>query len=338
MSLSSPVPPRATVPLAWVMVVGLAAAGLGIGATAAYYDLRPGPSTGNVQITDDLNRTVQVPYDPARVAVLAPSVMDPMFRLGLRSHVVAVGCGDQSQAGLLDDFSPDQVSLWGLTASMCVQDYPMSDEELLASGPQLVLAATIDDIQDLEAFSTTYHIPVVVLQASTLGGILWDDELLGEIFGVGAGAAALNAELSGVLNHCQNVTNGLTDNGTLLPTVLLTYDLSSGNGYWTFGPSSFGESLIEFAGGQSISANTSYSYPVLSGEQVLADQPAVIIYGTGYGLNLSYYEGGQFWSDFNAVKDGNATGLNSNLFTEADPTMILNGLPALLAILHPPAP
>ncbi len=334
-----PAAPHASVPLAWVLVVGLVAAAVGVGATAAYFDLRPSSTAGDVTVVDDADRTVSVPLDPSRVAVLAPSIVDPLYRLGLRSHIVAVGCADQTLAGLEEDFSPDQVALWNLTASMCVADYPISTEELLTFNPQLVLAATIDDLADLETFSTTYHIPLLVLQAPSLSGILVDDSILGTVFGVTAKANTLNGELTAELNAAINVSNDVLDANTSFPSVLLTYGLSdSSDGYYSFGPGTFGESLLEFASGASISANSSFEYPVLSAEQVLEDNPQVIIYGTGFGYNLSYYEGGEFWSDFSAVENHQAFGLDSNLITEADPTMILEGLPAILAILYPTPP
>ncbi len=290
-------------------------------------------------MTDDLSRTVTVPFDPSRVAVLAPSIVDPLFRLGLRSHIVAVGCADQTESGLGEDFSPSQIALWTLTPSLCVADYPISSEELLADNPQLVLAATIDDISDLETFSLTYHIPLLVLQAPSLSGILVDNSVLGTVFGVTAAANALNGQLTQELNVGLNVSNGLLYNNTSFPSVLLTYGLADGSdGYYTFGPGTFGESLLEFASATSISANSSFAYPVLSAEQVLEDSPQVVIYGTGFGYNLTYYEGGEFWSDFPAVENHEAFALDANLITEADPTMILQGLPALLGILHPPSP
>ncbi len=307
-------------------------AAVAVGATGAYFELRPGSSTpGTVHVTDDLGRSVTVPYNPSRVVVLGPNIMDSIYRLGLRSHVTGVDCYAADLGGLSADYSPDQIALWNLSSSMCVEIGPTFNfEDLLNATPQLVLAATIVSTADVEQITAQYGIPVVVLQASSLGGIQVDLNILAQIFPVSSAAAALNAQLAAELYNASQVVN----NAPSFPLVLVTYDADS-NGYWTFGPGTFGESLIEAAGATSISANSTFAYPELSPEQVLSANPQWIIYGTGFGLNLSYYAAGPLWSSFPAVIAGNITGLDSNWLTEADPTMILQGLPALIAIFHP---
>jgi iron complex transport system substrate-binding protein len=337
-----PAPARGTVSLTLFAVAVLLVAGAAVAATAGYYVFHPASGSSSptdssgrtIRVTDDLGRTVTVPVDPARVAVLSPSIMDLLFRLGLRSHVIGVDCYAPALGGLADDYSPDQIALWNLSPSMCVQVGPSFDPETLVNvTPQLVLASTIVSVAAVEEITATLGIPVVMLQPPTLSGILVDATLVGEIFGVSAAAEALDGRLSEELYNATEIDQSLVS----FPTILVTYSVDS-NGYWTFGPSTFGESLIEIAGGASISANATIPYPELSPGQVLVADPDWIVYGVGFGLNESTYTGGPLWSDFPAVRDGNISGINSNWLTEPDPTMILDGIPALLAILHPPSP
>jgi iron complex transport system substrate-binding protein len=319
-----------------MFVIGLlVVGGVAVAATAAIYALQGSGSTGSLTLTDDLGRTVSVPRDPGRVVVLSPSIMDSMYRLGLRSHVVGVDCYAASFGGLSADYSPDQVALWNLSSSMCVQIGPTFDvESLLNDTPQLVLASTIVSVADVETISSTYHIPVVMLQPPTLSGIEIDLTTLGSIFGVSAAAAQLNNELQVGLAGAAAVQANLTNAGTPFPTVLVTYSTDQ-NGYWTFGPGTFGESLIELASATSISANSTLPYPELPGELVLSSNPTFLVYGTGFGLTESSYASAPFWSDLSATQDGKAVGMNSNWLTEPDPTMILDGLPALVTLFHP---
>ncbi|HTT26228.1 MAG TPA: ABC transporter substrate-binding protein [Thermoplasmata archaeon] len=333
-----------------MFVVGLLlVGGVGIAATAIYLELRPSTTPGSLTITDDLGRTEKIPSDPTRVALLGPSIMDSIYRLGLRSHVVAVDCyagfGNAS-AGLAEDYWADQVALWNLTPSMCIQTAPVfSFESLTNASPDLVLASTIVSVADVDEIQDTYHIPVVMLQPATLGGIEVDVSLLGKIFGAASAADALNAQLQTTFAEAQNITSNLTNSLAPLPTVLVTYypDPASGDepGYWTYGPGSFGESLIEASSGAGIGASADLPYPLLTGDQVLVADPSVIVYGTGPGLDLTNYQAAPDWSQFTAVKNGTAFGMNSNWLTEPDPTMVLEGLPELLHLLHPtlaPAP
>ncbi len=329
----SPPPAARTVPIAWFAVALLVVAGVAVAATAGYYALRPTSTPGSIALTDDLGRNVTVPYDPSRVVVLSPSIVDTMYRLGLRSHIVGVDCYAPALGGISEDYSPDQVALWGLNSSMCVEIGPTFDfESLLNQTPQLVLASTIVSVESVEQITTTYHIPVVMLQPPTVNGVLVDVSMIGRIFGVESQANALNAQLSTELASAANAVGSLES----FPTVLVTYDVDQ-NGYWTFGPDTFGQSLIELSGAANIAAaaNGTFAYPELSGEQVLAADPAYLVYATGYGLTESTYANAPFWHDLTAVNDGNLTGIDSNWITEPDPTMILSGLPALIAAFHP---
>ncbi|MFZ0891455.1 MAG: ABC transporter substrate-binding protein, partial [Thermoplasmata archaeon] len=222
-------PPRARTVSAAVFVVALlVVAGAAVTATALYYELTPSTTPGNLVVTDDLGRTVTVPTNPTRVVVLSPSIMDSMYRLGLRSHVVGIDCYAPSLGGLSDDYSPDQVALWNLSSSMCVQIAPTFDaEQLLNDSPQLVLASTIVSVADVETISVNFHIPVVMLQPPTLSGILVDVTLLGEIFNIPAKASALNVQLQMVLGEANGLQQNLTNNGSAFPTVLVTYSVDT---------------------------------------------------------------------------------------------------------------
>lgn len=326
--------------VAWIVVVALVCAGGAAGLTAAFYSISAtstasgcsgSPVGGNLTIVDDGGRCVTVPFDPARVAVLSPSIMDTVYRLGLRSHVVAVDCYATSFGGLYDDYSSDQIALWNLSPSMCVQVAPtFSLEDLANATPQVVLASTIISQVAVSEITSTLHIPVVVVQPSSIHGILTDVTLLGEVFGVASAATKLNSQLQSELSNATLVRT--TDLSR--PSALLTYDVDN-NGYWTFGAGTFGSSLVELAGGVSISASNPSPYPELPAETVLADNPSAVVCGVGFGLNLSYYQTAPGWSSLPAVENGAVFGINSNYLTEADPTMILSGLPALLAIFHP---
>ena len=338
----SPAPPsRRAVPLALFAVILLVVAGAAIAATAAYFELKPSAAPpGSLSVTDDYGRTVSVPSNPTRVVVLAPSITDSMVLLGLRDRIVGVDCGLAIDGGLATDYNSSQVAQWSLNSSMCIETYPVVNvDQILNATPQLVLTSTITSVSDVEELSTVYHLPVVLLQPSTIGGILVDVSLLGTIFGVQGAASSLNGQLQVVLGGAQNASTNFSSTFAPYPTVLLTYyaDPASGQspGYWTYGPGTFGQSLLELMAATSISANATLPYPELSGSQVLYANPGVVIYGTGFGVTLSTYQQGPDWSSLGAVGANAVYGVDSNFITEPDPTMVLQGVPILLNILHP---
>lgn len=355
MSLSAPPNPRPSpsrnVSLTWVIAVGLIAAGAAAAVTATYFDLRPAtakaPALGpnRTTVVDDLGRTVTVPVNATRVVVLAPSVMDLVFRLDLRERVVGIGCTVGIAGGMQNEYSPNQTALWNLSSSLCITDYPSLDTEGVALlEPQVVLASTLTSVTDVTTLTQTYRIPVVIVAPSTVEGIVGDVRLVAQMFPTAQPlATALEASLAQTLANATAFDNAVSDNGTEIPSVLLTYGFYDGE-YYTFGPGTFGQSIVDLAGGSSISAGLPLEYAGLNASSVLLDQPQVILYGTS--ANDPYLVAGQtpsvwassapYWGQLNGTK----IAVDVTLVTEPDPAMLL-ALPWFLHYLHPalvPAP
>ena len=334
--------PGRSVPLALFVIVLVVASGAAVAATAVYFELRPAPGVGAVKLTDDTGRTVQLPANPARVLSLSPSITDSLVRLGLRSHLVGVDCYARALGGLTADYTDAQIAAWNLSASMCIQTGPsFSIEDVLNATPDLVLVSTIVSLADVEEMSQTYHLPVVVLQPGSIGGIVVDIQLLGEIFPgddrLGPLVASLQQELAAAAALTANLSASAPPSGSAFPTVMFTY-WADASGYFTFGPGTFGDSLAGVVGASSISAGATLPYPDLSGSQVLNADPWGIVYAVGFGVNLTNYQAAPDWGSLSAVASGRLWPIDSTLLTEPGPTMILVGVPELIAVLHPGSP
>jgi iron complex transport system substrate-binding protein len=330
-------------------VAVLVTAGVGITGTAVYFDVRgtPGPTAGpnNVTVVDDLGRVVTAPLNASRLVVLAPSVMDVVYRLGLRDRVVGVGCTPSIEGGIENEYSPNQTTLWGLSNGLCVTDYPDLDtEEVAELDPGLVLASTITSATDIQTLVTTYRLPVVILAPSSLAGVVSDVALVARLYPSSAPVATtLEAALQQSLYNATSFDSNLSTYNDTIPSVFATYGFYTGT-YYTFGPGTFGQSLVELAGGSSISSGVPLEYYGINASVVLEDQPAVILFGTSWndnylvaGQNVSVWETtAPYWSDLNGTK----IPIDVTVLTEADPTMVL-ALPWFLHDLHPslyPAP
>lgn len=339
MTLNAPPVPRGrAVSVTILAIVLLVVAGVSIAATAAYFELARPPATasgpGSVTLVDDYGRSVSVPVDPHRVVAFGPNLVDSLVRLGLRSDLVGVDCSATTYGGLLGDYSANQTEIWNLTPSMCVQAFPSLDtEELLNESPDLIVATSVVSQSGLDEFSVTYGVPVVWLVPASLDGIVSDVRLLATIFPSSTLASPLESALETTLAAASAAAaNASAQPNATLPSVLLTYYVYPSAGYYTYGPGTFGDSLVVLAGGRNVAGGAGVPYPVLSGTDVLADNPAVIVYGTGpLGEPLSSYAQGPDWGSFNATK----VPLDVTLFTEADPTMILVGLADLTNALQP---
>ncbi len=186
--------------------------------------------TSNVAIVDDLGRPVTVPLDPQRIVVLAPSIMDIVYRLGLRSAVVGIGCDGTALGGIYNEYSPNQTALWSLSNASCVTDFPeLNTGDIALLGPQLVLASTLTSALAVQQLTEVYGLPVVVFAPSSLWGIVADVRTIAEIFPESLSAATqLESSLDEVLANATALDTKLATDHVALPSVLLTYYFDPG--------------------------------------------------------------------------------------------------------------
>jgi len=329
--------PAGTVSRTLLVVAILVTAGVAVSATAIAFDLQS--HSTRVTVVDDLGRQVDAPINSSRIVVLAPSVMDLVYRLGLRDRVVGIGCTVDEAGGMQDEYSPNQTALWGLSPSMCIADYPSLDTERVAFlDPQVVLASTITSDADVSTLVDAYGIPVVVLAPTTLGGIVGDVALLAQLFpGAASAATSLETLLERTIVNATNFDTNLSDDGAPIPSVFLTYGFYGGE-YYTFGPGTFGQSLVDLAGGDSLSAGLPLEYAGVNASVILLDEPQVILYGTSWNDpylvgNLTpavWASSAPYWSQLN----GSKIPIDVTLLTEPDASMVL-ALPWYLYYLHP---
>ncbi len=321
----SPARPRRRLPPLLVVGIAVALAAASLGYAFVSGDLFPS-SQGPLHVVDDYGRNVSVSAPPTRIVVLIASAMDIVYDLGLRPLVVGVDCAAGDVYG---DYTPGQVANWSLSSLPCVSALPFSKASVLALHPQLVVAGPGISVADLDELASA-GVPALGLNPSNLTGILHDVTLVGALTGRSSEASALDATLNASLAQDASALAAVSGR----PSVLLTYYADS-TGYYTFGPGSFGNSLIERAGGVSITANDSEANSgEVSGSYVLEADPSIILAGTGFGIGVANYTVGPYWNELSAVKDGQVFGVAATLLTEPGPSMIL-GIPQLLADLHP---
>lgn len=338
MSLNPTPPTSGTVSKTLLVVAVLVTAGVAAAGSAIAFDLLPRHG-GQVTVIDDLDRQVDAPLNAARLVVLAPSVMDLVYRLGLGDRVVGVGCTLGEVGGMENEYSPNQSALWGLSPSMCITDFPSLDTERVAAlQPGLVLATTLTSEKQVNQLTDVYGLPVVMLAPTSLGGIVNDVAIMSTLFPVAADAAlALESALGAALLNATSFDTTLSSDAVPIPTTFLTYGFYDGQ-YNTFGHGTFGESLIDVAGGDSLSAGLPLAYEEINATAILADQPQVILYGTSWNdpylvLNQTpsvWATSAPYWSQLN----GSKIAIDVTIVTEPDPTMVL-ALPWFLYYLHP---
>lgn len=262
---------------------------------------------------DDTGRDVVINGYPERIVSIAPTPTEILFAVGAGSLVVGV-----------DGYSDYPAATQNITK---VGDYELNIEQIVALDPDLILSSDLVPEADL-AMLESNGIPYMIIADKTISDVFASIKLVGDVTGHSVDAARLVASLKARMAAVTDLT--LAPNVTS-PKVYIEY-----YPYWTFGPGSFGNDLIELAGGTNIATNKTNEYVEITNEFVVSQNPDFIIYTTGTYMinNETEIVGRQEWNTTNAVKNMDVYPLDDNLISRYGPR-IIDGLEQLAAIIHP---
>ena len=273
--------------------------------------------------TDDLGREVTV-SGVQRIVSLAPNLTELAFAAGAGSKVVAVGRSD--------DFPPAVDSL------PHVGVLPVDVEAIVAQQPDLVVATTqVNSPRDADAF-TAVDLPAYYFSFPTLQSVFDGIRRMGELAGTGAAArdsaAALDARFSQLVSRTDSVLASLTPNqpdSTARPTVLV---LAGSDVLYSFGNGSYVHTMVEAAGGSSITQSIDNAAPTLSEEFVLDARPDVIVgaFGSDNPARMLLKNHPSF-DLLPAIKNGRVFSIDSDLLFRPGPRLV-EGTEQLSTFLH----
>jgi len=263
---------------------------------------------------DDLGRKLYLAKFPKRIISLAPSITEILFALGLNEEIVGVTefCDFPPQALEKPKVGYSQPNL----------------ESIVALQPDLLLAPKsfirVDLLKKLEQLK----IPTFVLEPHTVEDIMVHIQMLGRMVGRSQEgneeAAALRKQVSFLSQELEG-----------LPRPTMLYVLNS-EPLITVGPGSFIHHLIELAGGRNAAEEARTSYPRLTMEEVLRQNPEYLVFPVGRfeGIPQSEQDSWKRWDTLNAVKHDRLFQVQSDLLNRPGPR-IIEGLKQLVNILHP---
>jgi iron complex transport system substrate-binding protein len=265
---------------------------------------------------DDLSRKVYLAKAPARVLSLAPSITEILFAIGLADRIVGVTefCDYPPEARAKPKVGYAQPNL----------------ESLVAFQPDLVLSPRDFMRADLISKLEQLKIPVFILEAKTIEDIASHIQLLGRMLGASDAADQVAMDLRRRLAALKARTEPLRK-----PRVL--YVLNS-QPLITVGPGSFVHHVIVSAGGTNVAEHAASDYPRLSMEEVIKQDPEVILFPVGSleGISTSEQQTWRRWSTLSAVKREQFHQIPSDLLNRPGPR-IVEGMEKLARILHPDA-
>lgn len=277
----------------------------------------PTPSLYPMTVTDMAGREVTVPAEPQRIVSLAPSITEILYALGLGDRVGGVTeyCNYPPEA-------TEKPKVGGFS--------DVNMEKLLEVQPDLVIAASIHIAQvvpELEKLG----LPVLVVDAHDFPGVLESIRLVGKVTGAEEAAEALTAQMQERADKIAQAVQGR-------PRPRVYWELDST--FWTAGPGSFIQDLIERAGGENIAANAEAAWVQLSAEAIIAADPEVIFLADHpWGESAETVKARPGWEKISAVVNGRIVELTQeqgDIVSRPGPRVV-DALELIARALHPDA-
>jgi len=274
----------------------------------------------SITLTDDLNRTVTLARPARSVVSLAPANTEILFAIGAGAQVVG---RDETS-----DYPAEALSV------PTIGGYSgFNLEAIVALHPDLVLAQgggfnSPELIASLENLGlTVYAVP----DPATFEEMYANLETVGTLTGHKSEAAALVESLKGRVAAVDHKIMPLSST----PTVYYELDATDPTKPYTAGPGSFVDLLITRAGGINIGAKLQGEWPQISLEQLVVDNPAIIILGdSAYGETPEKVAQRPGWSALTAAQTGQVFPFDDNLVSRPGPRLV-DGLEAMAKLLHP---
>jgi cobalamin transport system substrate-binding protein len=206
-----------------------------------------------------------------------------------------------------------------------------SAESIVALKPDLVLAAEINTpelVKQLEDLGLTVY---YLKNPTTLEEMYANLGIVGKLTGhdVTAVVDSLKARVAAVDEKIAPLSSR--------PVVFYEIDATDASKPYSYGPGSFGDLLIQRAGGENLVtlAGITNAYPQVSLEQVVASNPNVIILGDSmWGVTAEAVQARPGWEGIDAVKNGNIFPFDDNVISRPGPRLV-DGLEQLAKLLHP---
>lgn len=249
-----------------------------------------------------------------RVVTLAPNLTEIVFAAGAGSKLAGITTAD--------DHPPAVDSLPRVGA------LPIDFEAVAALQPDLVLATDqVNAPRDAETFEAL-GLPLYFFSFPTLDSVFAGIRRTGALLGTRRAANRAADSLAAATRRLRARTRGANER----PLVLF---LIGDDTLYAFGKNSYVHTLIDLAGGRSLTADLDASAPVLSEEYVLEQKPEVIIgaFGADYDpatlrrLHPS-------WDVVPAVRDGRVHSLPPELVLRPGPRLV-EGARRMARLLHP---
>jgi cobalamin transport system substrate-binding protein len=310
-----------------------------------------------ITVIDDHGTRVHITKQPKRLISLFPGQTEILFALGLENRIVADGSGTVegaegivNAAGKPRDFK--YPSEW---PSKLGRDYPIRAlqlphveggdqgadynlETIEAASPDLIFAPYSKTDEPVYAKLRGLGLKIIILDPSSLDGVLHDISLVGAATGATAQAARVVKQIKGSLAS----TGKRLASVKTRPRVYYEIDATNPTAPYTAGPKTFIDDAISRARGKNVAdavktCSGTLCYPQVDLESLVALNPQVIVLGdSNYGTKPADVRARSGWETISAVRNNRIYKFDDDLLSRAGPRIAI-GVRRLARDVHPEA-
>jgi iron complex transport system substrate-binding protein len=261
---------------------------------------------------DGIGRQVEIPKHPLRIISLAPNITETLFLLGAQDRLI----GNTIQCNW-----PEEAKHKPKIGELLNPNY----EVILAAKPDLIIASTAGNDQSAVMKLSELGLPVYVAAPRTVDKIFQSVEDIGRITDCADQGRRVVAQMKERLERVRLRIEGLP----LIRAFFITWF----DPLLTPGKTTFENDVLRLAGVVSITADIPQYYPRYSLEQVLVNNPDVILTIEHEGDPLPDFKRTPGWKDLQAVKEGKVYFLSE--FLQHPSPLFVDGVEDLAQKLHP---
>ena len=273
-----------------------------------------------VTLTDDEGSSVELAAEPKTIVSLTPATTEILFAIGAGDRVVATDDGS--------DYPAEAVALPHVAtyASVDVEKVVALEPDLVvAGGLGFTPADAITRLRDLK-------VPVLVIYAPTVAGVLKDIESLGTATGTSDDAKSLTDSMQADMDA---VTAAV---GSQSPKPRVFYDVGyddATGAIYAPADDSFLAEMVTMAGGDVITTGDPNTYEIPL-ETLIEKDPQLIVLGTNpfYSPTPDAVAKRRGWDALTAVRNGDVRPVRDIEITRPGPRLPV-GLRALAAAIWP---
>lgn len=280
-----------------------------------------GPSTGPafpLTLTDDEGTKIELKTQPAKIVSLTAAETEVLFKLGVGDKLVG-------KVADLSLYPPEAAAIPDVAKPGSVDV-----ERIVALNADLVIAGgnnfnPPDKITQLRALG----VPVLVVYAPDVAGVLKDIGLTGQAVGKSAEASDLTASMQAAFDQVAAATADFAK-----PRVF--YELDATQKIYTAADKSFLAEMISLAGGTPITTGSTTNFEISLEKLVTADPELILLGDAAYGTTVDSVKQRNGWATMTAVKSGAIRPIDDIVVSRPGPRLV-DGLRALALAIHPDA-